>query len=134
MFKQIAGSSLVSGSLVLAFFEFKRSNTFHAAKTRIVLNEDGSVFDYCFADGSKLNLNELPTRYMGIPADSEFTELAEDMKNAPLQEDVLIKFADGSIENATFELDDNGDVIYCLFDGDMLTYNPTHFMKMPAIG
>lgn len=134
MFKEIAGSSLVSGSLVLALFEFNRSNTFHAAKTRIVLNEDGSVFDYCFSDGSKLNLNELPTRYMAIPADREFTELAEDMKNAPLQEDVLIKFADGSIENATFELDDNGDVIYCLFDGDMLTYNPTHFMKMPEIG
>lgn len=137
MFKSIAGSSLVSGSLVLALFEFKRSNTFHAAKTRIVRNEDGSVFDYSFVDGTKLNLNELPTRYMAIPEDSEFTELSKDLSNAPLHEDVLVKFPDGSIENATFELsedeDEKGVVVYWLFDGESLKYNPTHFMKMPNI-
>lgn len=133
MFKAIKGSSLASCALVLAYFHFLRSNTFHVAKATIMTDEEGNVFDYVFPDGSKLNLKELPTHYIEIPEEGAFTALCDDMSNAPLEEDVLIKFADGSIENAFFEKTEEGEVLYCLFDGEMLTHNPVGFAKMPQL-
>lgn len=130
MFKPIETSDLKSNQLVLGYFEFSKYGSTHVEKMNIIRDEQGKVIDYILADGNKLNIKGLPSDYMEIPSADAFTILNDDLSNAPLNEDVLIKFSDGSIENATFE-EVEGGVIYILFDGEALIHNPTHFMKMP---
>ena len=132
MFKAIT-SSLPENLLVLAYFYFPRSETFHVAKTYVYLDDNGKVVDYMFEDGNKLNISGLPSHYVEIPDEASFIELKSDLSNAPLGSDVLIKFEDGSIENAFFERSEDGDIIYCLFDGEVLTHNPTHYCVMPKL-
>lgn len=132
MFKAIT-SSLPENLLVLAYFYFPRSETFHVAKTYVYLDDNGKFVDYMFEDGNKLNISGLPSHYVEIPDETSFIALNSDLSNAPLEEDVLIKFADGSIENAFFEKTEEGEVIYCLFDGEVLTHNPVGFAKMPQL-
>lgn len=64
------------------------------------------------------------------PEKSEYVKLDKDMKNAPLEKQVLMLFKDGTVESGSFHKNESDQIYYALFDGDSLNINPIGYIEL----